>query len=68
MPAIKIGTARRIKMYGLKFLISGDALRQIKQKMMTIAASNKIWRTKNPKFFHCDVLPRQTVSSATLDF
>jgi hypothetical protein len=54
-------------MYGAKLLTSDDCRRTI-TKMTTIAAASKSWRTKNPKFFHCETLPRQTVSSAMPDF
>ena len=55
-------------MYGLKLFICGDEPRHIKTETTTIAATNKTWRMKNPKFFHCDTLPRQTVSSAIRNF
>jgi hypothetical protein len=54
-------------MYGAKLLTSDDCRRTI-MKITTIATANKIWSTKNPKFFHCETLPRQTVSSAIPNF
>jgi hypothetical protein len=37
-------------------------------KVKMIAAAIKTWTRKNPEFFHCETLPRQTVSSAMLEF
>jgi hypothetical protein len=54
-------------MYGLKFLIS-VALRRVITKITMIAAANTAWTAKNPQFFHCETLPRQTVSSGMPDF
>jgi hypothetical protein len=54
-------------MNGANFPLSGDELRSRAMKIKTIAAATKIWRRKKPKFFHCETLPRQTVSSAMLD-
>jgi len=51
-------------MYGLNLWISGEGLLRSRVKRMTIASEIKNWTTKNQKFFRCDTLLPQTISSA----
>jgi hypothetical protein len=63
---MKIGTMAGDKIYGLKSL--ADSLRQRKAKRRRRTQRHRPQRMNALAFFTCEEVPRQTVSSAMMQF